>query len=132
MVTPGVLRPDLRALPQLGQPDQLLVQPSVLLDLVASPRYLHFDSVFLLLLGKMPLSTCKFTSITINYLEEVVFVILVVAVEWRGMPTASPKLPTHTAVRSDSPPPQPGRVPELPPALQPPGTRPPLHQPAAK
>ena len=79
MVTPGVLRPDLRALPQLGQPDQLLVQPSVLLDLVASPRYLHFDSVFLLLLGKMPLSTCKFTSITINYLEEVVFVILVVA-----------------------------------------------------
>ena len=40
----GVAAP-LRVLAQLGQPDQLLVQPRVLLDLVPPPRDLHLDAV---------------------------------------------------------------------------------------
>ena len=43
----------LRGLAQLGQPDELLVEARVLLDLVAPARDLHLDPILLLILLKV-------------------------------------------------------------------------------
>ena len=79
---PGPRTPDLGVLPQLGEADELLVQAGVLLDLMASARNLHFDSVLFLLL------------------EEVVLPLLVIACKRRGMPGPGAELAAHGGVRS--------------------------------
>jgi hypothetical protein len=71
---------------KLGKPYELLVQASVLLDLLAASRDLHLDAVLLL------------------FLEELVLLrggVVVVAVEGRGMPGAGgggSQLPAHGGV----------------------------------
>ena len=72
----------LGVLTQLGQADELLVKAGVLLYLVSPPGDLHFDSVLLLLF------------------EEIVFALLVITSEGRGMPGPGSHLPAHGGVGS--------------------------------
>ena len=67
----------LGVLTQLGQPDELLVEASVLLYLVTPPRDLHFDSVFLLLF------------------KEMMFPLLIIAPKRRRMPGPGAHFPAH-------------------------------------
>ena len=67
----------LGVLTQLGQPDELLVEASVLLYLVTPPRDLHFDSVFLLLF------------------KEMMFTLFIVASKRRRMPGSGAHLAAH-------------------------------------
>ena len=73
---------NLGVLPQLGQPDELLVQPGVFLDLMSAAGDLHFDSVFLLLF------------------KEIMFALLVVASKRRRMPGSGAHLAAHRRVWS--------------------------------
>ena len=82
MVSLGSRASDLGILPQLGEADELLVQPGVLLDLMAPAGDLHFDSVLFFLL------------------EEVVLSLLVVACKRRGVPGPGAELAAHGRVRS--------------------------------
>ena len=68
---------NLGVFPQLGESDQLLMEPGVFLYLMSAPCDLHFDSVFLLLF------------------KEMMFPLLIIAPKRRRMPGPGAHFPAH-------------------------------------